>query len=490
MCYNINYLKFVQKSGAVIYFAIRLIIVYKIMEYIKKYFGWNTVLETLLLVIMIVVSGFVCFKQSFDHDEFEAIHTAWKLLKGQIIYIDFFQQKPPFFHLTMIPLIKIFGDSIKTIFACKIYCYVLFLGIIFTSCLISKYVFKSKTVMLTAVMILSCTFFTDKLTEVRPDVLYIFLIMISFVFLYKDIKIKKSSLLISAIFAGLSFSVLPKAVFHIIIIGLILLIRLVLKKISRKDIFLYFLTMFIVTVPFFVYFFSKSISIEDYWFFNFTINYNFLGAFSPVTNMKLLLGNNIFLFVFALIGLFLLKGYRQKEIGFAALMLFLSVLLIKVPNKQYYVTSIPFVAMIASNAIKRVRIFNKVEILILILILINPIQYFCRQINTADAMNYKLDRIKFVLDNTQYYDKVYDGSIYFNIFRDDVDYFWFSVRPNGAAESCRNLRPREYDIYSIIEKQKPKIIYIKYLFRNEYLINHYNKTQYHGILIRDENVEG
>lgn len=487
MCYNINYLKFVQKSGAVIYFAIRLIIVYKIMEYIKKYFGWNTVLETLLLVIMIVVSGFICFKQSFDHDEFEAIHTAWKLLKGQIIYIDFFQQKPPFFHLTMIPLIKIFGDSIKTIFACKIYCYVLFLGIIFTSCLISKYVFKSKTVMLTAVMILSCTFFTDKLTEVRPDTLYIFLIMISFVFLYKNIKIKRSSLLMSAFFAGLSFAVLPKAVFHIIIIGAILFFRFVLKKISLKDIFLYFLTMFLAVVPFFIYFFSKSISIEDYWFFNFTVNYNLLMAFSPLTNMKLLLGNNIFLFVFALIGLFLLKGYRQKEIGFAALMLFLSVLLIKVPNKQYYVTSIPFVAMIASNAIKKVRIFNKAEFLILIFLLLYPVKYFYGQINSADVM-YKLERIKFVLDNTQCYDKVYDGSIDFNIFRDDVDYFWFSIRPSGAAESYRKLRPREYDIYSIIEEQKPKIIYTKRLsFINEYIINHYNKTQYHGILIRNEN---
>lgn len=459
------------------------------MEYIKKHFSWNTVLEILLLVGMIVLSGFICFKQSFDHDEFEAVHTAWKLLKGQTIYIDFFQQKPPFFHLTLIPIIKIFADSIKTIIACKIYCYILFLGIIFGSCLLSKYVFKSKTVILTAVMILSCTFFTDKLTEIRPDTLYIFLIMISFVFLYKDIKIKRSSLLISAIFAGLSFAVLPKAVFHITIICGILIIRLVLKKISLKDIFLYFLTMIIVIVPFFMYFFSKSISIEDYWFFNFTVNYNLLMAFSPIKNMKVLLINNIFLFIFALIGLFLLKGYRQKEIGFVALMLYLSVLLIKVPNKQYYVTSIPFVAMIASNAIKKIHIFNKFEIVILILLLINPIKYFYEKINDEDVM-FKLERIKFVLDNTQYYDKVYDGSIYFNIFRDDVDYFWFSIRPNGAAESCRNLRPREYDIYSIIKEQKPKIIYTKYLLMDEYIINHYNNTQYNGILIRNENAEG
>jgi len=460
------------------------------MEYIKKHFRWNIVLEILLLVCMIAVSWFVCFKQSFNHDEFEAIHTAWKLLKGQIIYIDFFQQKPPFFHLTLIPFIKIFADSIETIIACKIYCYVLFLGIICASCLISKYVFKSKTVILTAIMILSCTFFTDKLTEIRPDILYIFLIMISFVFLYKDIKIKRSSLLISAVFAGVSFSVLPKAVFHIIIIGVILIFRLILKRISLKDICLYFLTMFIAAVPFFMYFFSKSISIEDYWFFNYTINYNLLMAFSPIRNMKLLLAYNFFLFIPALTGLFLLKGYRQKEIGFVAIMLFLSVLLIKVPNRQYYVTSIPFVAMIASNAIKKIRIFNKFEILILILLLLCPLKYFYERINTADVMNYELERIKFVLDNTQYYDKVYDGSIYFNIFRDDVDYFWFSIRPNGAAESYRNLRPREYDIYSIIKEQKPKIIYTKHLYSiNEYIIKHYNNTQYQGILIRNENVE-
>ena len=461
------------------------------MKYIKKHFNWNTALEIFLLIGMIVVSGLVCFKQIFDHDEFEAIHTAWKMLKGQTIYIDFFQQKPPFFHLTMIPLIKIFADTVKTIFACKIYCYILFLGIICASCFISKYVFKSKTILLTAIMMLSCTLFTDKLTEIRPDTLYIFLIMISFVFLYKDIKIKKSSLLISAVFAGLSFAVLPKAVFHIAIIGVILFIRLILKKISLKDFFLYFLTMFIVIASFFMYFFSKSISIEDYWFFNFTINYNFLGAFSPIKNMKLLLVTNFFLFVYAVIGLFLLKGYRQKEICFAALILYFSVFLVNVPNRQYYVTSIPFIAMIASNAIKKIHIFNKAEFLILIFLLLYPVKYFYNQINTADVMKYNFKRINFVLDNTQYYDKVYDGSIDFNIFRDDVDYFWFSIRPNGAAESYRKLRPREYDIYSIIEEQKPKIIYTKRLpFINEYIINHYSHTQYDGILIRNENVEG
>ena len=65
-------------------------------------------IEILVLNIMLIVSALLCIFQFFDHDEFEAIHTTWKILKGQVIYIDFFQQKPPFFHITMIPLLKIF----------------------------------------------------------------------------------------------------------------------------------------------------------------------------------------------------------------------------------------------------------------------------------------------------------------------------------------------------------------------------------------------
>lgn len=437
-------------------------------------------IEILVLNIMLIVSALLCIFQFFDHDEFEAIHTTWKIFKGQVIYIDFFQQKPPFFHITMIPLLKIFSETIRALFACKIFCYMLFLGIVYATYLVSKYVFGSKIKLLTPIILLSCTFFTDKLTEIRPDTLYIMLIMFAIAFLYKNIKIKKTNLIISALLAGASFAVLPKAIFYIFPISLILLFRLYKKKISITDLLLYGLITLIPIILSFIYFLSKSINFEQYWFFNFLINYKFMGAFSSKSFfLQLLYENGIFLFT-AIIGLFCLKGYRQKEIGVMSVILFLSVFLINVPNKQYFVPAMPFFAMISANTINKIQNkYNFSVIISLLLIIFYPLQCLFKEIQ-----NYKnssqLDVINYVLNTTNKDDKIYDGSIYFNIYRDDVDYFWFSVRPKGAAETYRSFKPRDYDIYKDIKEKKPKIINIKYLdIENEEIKNNYTPiTEY------------
>lgn len=455
------------------------------MEKICKKIELKTIIEIIILVALLIVSFLLCINQYYDHDEFEAVHTSWKVMQGQVIYLDFFQQKPPFFHITMIPLIRYFSDSIYSLYACKIYCYILFLGIVYASFLISKNVFgKSKYLM--TILLLSCTFFTDKLTEIRPDTLYIMLIMFSLAFLYKNIKIKKSSLIISAVLAGLSFAVLPKAVFYIFTIFVILSVRALLKKISVKDLIIYFITMGLTLTPFISYFALKSISFQDYWFFNFTINYNFIETFSPLRNIQLIFFENDILYTLGLLGIFCLKGLRQKEIGFIAIFLYLSVFLINVPNKQYYVPAIPFIAMIAANAIKRIRFLDKNIFVILLFALLFPASFFYNNILIKRSLP-QISQINYVLYMTNKNDRVYDGSIYFNLFRQDVDYFWFSIRPKGVAETYRMLRPREYDIYKDIEIHKPKIIYTKYLdIENPVIKNNYEPTHFNRMYIRSE----
>lgn len=449
----------------------------------------NTIFEIAILVIMIVFSFLFCINQFFDHDEFEAVHTTWKLIQGQTMYIDFFQQKPPFFHITMIPFVNLLGETINALMSCKIYMYVLFLGIVYCSHFISKRVFGYKTRYLTPIIILSCTVFTDKLTEIRPDTLYIMLIMLSLAFFYKDIRIKKTSLIASAIFAGLSFSVLPKAAFYIIPVAVILTYRFFIKKISLNDIFLYFVVFIFTITPFFIYFLSKSISLEQYWFYNFTINFNLISGFSPRKTVVKLFYQNWLLYILSIVSIFLLKGHRQKEIAFIAIFLYFSVFTINSPNFQYFAPAIPFLAMMAAYTITKIKFVNQWTYTVLLIIIIPSISYFHEQATTKRNIG-QLNQIRYVLENTNKDDYVYDGSIYFNIFRHDVDYFWFSVRPRGAAETCRNLKPREYNIYKDIEEKKPKIIYVKYLdINNPVIKDTYLKTRFNRMYIRRNNNE-
>ena len=442
-------------------------------------------IEKIILIFMLLVSFLLCIFQAFDHDEFEAIHTAWMMLQGKIFYIDFFQQKHPFLHFTLMPFIKIFGETVNAIFACKIYSYVIFLLLLYSSYLISKYVFGSKIKYSALIIILSCTFFTDKLTEIRPDTMYMMLSMFSIAFLYKDIKIKKTSLVYSGIFAGLSFAILPKSVIYLIPVTIILLYRLCLKKISLSDIGIYFLTILLVISPFLFYIF-RIVNLEEYWFFNFLMNFKFLGTFSPLANTKALLLENHILFFVAAVGFFVLRGFRQKEIAFLSIILFASVFTINVPNKQYFLPAIPFLSMIGANAISKIKIFNKCSIILLLLIVAYPEMLFTIEI-TQDKNTVQLDKIKYVLEHSKQTDKVYDGSIYFNLFREDVDYFWFSVRPKGVVETYQSIKPREYDIYKLIETKKPKIIYAKYLDVNNKIIkDNYYLTEFDRLYERKD----
>ncbi len=450
----------------------------------EKNFNINKIGEIILLVVLLIQSFLLCFNQFFDHDEFEAVHTAWKIINGQIIYIDFFQQKPPFFHITLIPLIKIFSETINAIMACKVYMYCLFLAIVYISSLISMSVFGKRTKYITPIILISCTFFTDKLTEIRPDTLYIMLMMCSILFLYKSIKIKRTHFIISGILAGLSFAILPKAILYIIPITAILLYRLFLKKISFKDFISYCIAGFCTLLPFFIYFYSKSITLEDYWFFNFSINFNLLEDYSPLKNLNYLLIQNLVFFVMLIPSLYLIRGYRQKEITLLSMLLFYSVFIITVPNKQYYIPALPFWSMIIAHAIVQYKWCCKNSVLLLLFIIGFPVlQYQNMIVNKTNVI--QLDRIQYVLDVTTLKDYVYDGSIYFNVFRNDVDYFWFSIRQKGAAESYRKLRPREYNIYKDIEQKKPKIIYTKHLdAENPIVKEKYIPTQYKRMLIR------
>ncbi len=55
-------------------------------------------------------------------------------------------------------------------------------------------------------------------------------------------------------------------------------------------------------------------------------------------------------------------------------------------------------------------------------------------------------------------DTVYDGEARFNVFRKDIDYFWFSVHPKRGLETYQTLRAYDYDLLERIERYRPKVI--------------------------------
>ena len=77
----------------------------------------------------------------------------------------------------------------------------------------------------------------------------------------------------------------------------------------------------------------------------------------------------------------------------------------------------------------------------------------------GESTNVKhLDRVAYVLRRAGPSDAVYDGDIIFNLFRKDVDYFWFSLGDRQMLGTYRSLRSYDLDICDRIDKMRPKVI--------------------------------
>ena len=64
---------------------------------------WPVVLWGIFAGILVSIF-FYSYNRGFDPDEFEHMHTAWKISRGQKIFIEFFQHHHPFFDYLITPV--------------------------------------------------------------------------------------------------------------------------------------------------------------------------------------------------------------------------------------------------------------------------------------------------------------------------------------------------------------------------------------------------
>jgi hypothetical protein len=74
-----------------------------------------------------------------------------------------------------------------------------------------------------------------------------------------------------------------------------------------------------------------------------------------------------------------------------------------------------------------------------------------------DQVN-QLKKLEYVLSITKQDDRVYDGNIKFNIFRDNIDYFWLCAPKNNCVGPYKTISDHDYDVFESILLHRPKVI--------------------------------
>jgi len=395
----------------------------------------------------------------FNHDELEAVHSAWKVLQGQLPYVDFFQHHHPLLYAYLAPVISLSGERPASLLCCRLAMLPFWASTAAAAYFIALRIFGRQTALLSAVLLLASWPFMVVAMEMRPDSPEVALGTIALALLMWPRT--RSSWLWHALIGiclGVSFLFVQKAIFFIGAAGLLLLWRIHAKLANWTDMAAMLSGLAVSVAPLAVWVFFHQM-IDTYVFLNWTLNAHFRDHFSPVGQTALACVTQPVTLVLAAATLaaLLTRRRRHREIVLLAALLCLQPLAARSPYMHYWMPVMPFAAIFAAYAFTKLFEHRRAMAAALLCVcLATPI--FIDACCGMPSNRRQLARIGYVLDTVGPNETIYDGNALFNVFRHDVDYFWYSVAENEGLETYRSLRDCRYDVYACIDRAKPKII--------------------------------
>jgi 4-amino-4-deoxy-L-arabinose transferase-like glycosyltransferase len=447
-----------------------------------------TTLLWLLFGILLSAIFFLSLNKEFSFDEIELIHTSWKILQGERIYVDFFQHHHPLFYYLMAPVILVMGENTTALVGARVVVFFLLVLIFVVTYQLSIKVFNKETGVISLVLLSTTLIFINRAIELRPDVPQTLFNLIALLCLFTYLESKELKYLVfSSLSSGIAFLFLQKALFlGFLIVGL-LLFNVYRKNIHYRDLLIYLFVIF-STFLFYLFYFIYSDSVDSYFLFNWLLNIKFLDRSYPFDTFIDTYKTNTLVWFFYVIGLlFFLKTSIQKQFGFVSFGLLVFVFLTRKTYQQYFIPLIPLVVIVSSyTAGFMFRNSQKMIITALVLSILLPSYDLYRWVSDF-RNNGQLQKINYVLSITSPEDYVYDGHVSFNVFRKDVDFFWYSLDPGDGLSTYQSMFDYNYNIYESISKYKPKVI-SNYFIKNmndDRIAKYYRQSsEYNDLFIR------
>jgi hypothetical protein len=423
----------------------------------------------ILIASFCLIAVLLALFRYFDHDELEHVHCAWYILQGKAPYLDFYDNHNPTLWFLLAPLIFFFGEGTAVLFLSRAIMLLLLMGIAMSVRTLSREAGSSTREANYAVLfVLSCSVLINKSLEVRPDVPQVFFGLLSCLYFLRYLKNKRPlHMVLAGFWAGVSFVMLQKSVLLFAVVGVSILWLLWRRVVSWRVPFLYALGNAFPMAVLALYLISMG-CFSNYILTSWTLNINHPETFSPMQNLfDSLVENTAF---WGLAGLSLWTCLFRKRGGSALQMvslwgmLFLACLfLVFQPNDQYLIFPLALLAVPAARQaawlFERFKCTEACRSRALALALIVP--WCLMASNLTESNRPQLKVIRYVLSRTAPDERIYDGDIRFNLYRPDLHYFWFSVKPHMALDSYNRVsgnRFSSYDIYKLIEAKKPVFI--------------------------------
>lgn len=464
--------------------------IFSMLENFRKRIAYNPEqIVWMLFGIFLTILFFSRFSVNFDQDEIEAVHTAWKIWQGSEPFRDFFQHHHLLLHYLLTPLFFIFGESFTALQAARALIFFNFLGICAVTYALGKKIFGSFSA-LSGTILYATMWLVYKSLEIRPDNPQVLFGLLALFFMYGYFDSKKINyLLFSALSFGIAFLFLQKAIFFGAFIGCYFLYQVYYKRMPFTHIILFSV---VAALPFGIY----CVHLYNVGAFDMYIKFNWLmnmlhpGKFSSLYALSMIGMHERLVCAFYVLGLcYFLHTSYQKSLALASVwLLFVASCVVKFAYFQYFIPTFPLMGLIAGHAVYSVfKEKHAMLVLFLTVLMVGPI--IGATVNIAKLLlrtNEQHEHMKYILHHTQSGDYVYDGKSHFNLFRPDIDFFWFEARTDHSKSDLitllKDLTGRTYDCYTAIEQYRPRLISNYYLDMNHPFI----KNNYVPSLVFDD----
>jgi hypothetical protein len=426
----------------------------------------TTVLSCVFVALTLALSVF----RFFDGDEVEHIHSTWYVLNGALPYVDFFEHHHSLLWYCQAPLLALTGQSASAAIAFRLVFFALTLATVRATYLLALECGGSRAVARLAVTLLfSMTTFVYVAIEIRPDVPQVFFGVLSALYLVRLFRTRAHR---HAVYAGIaaafSFLFLQKAIFLLAAFPLLFLFHVIRRQLPWRA-GLYFAVAFALTCMPCVGYLVATGSLDDYLITNWFLNLNVgagrarISVFSPVVVRDFARNALFWVFAIGAAAAFFRRRFRDDYAVPACLGLWLVCVMFALNRvvDRYLVAAVPFLAVAVAawftEEVERFRLSGRQAVALLALACLVPGVAMVRSVGRSNAG--QLAQIQYVLDNSRVDDRMFDVSRDFNLFRPDVHYFWFLIRP-GVTHYSRLTGGRfaDFDLCREIAAAKPRFV--------------------------------
>lgn len=399
--------------------------------------------------------------RAFDVDEIEAMHTAWKIARGEQIYVDFFQHHHPLLYHALQPFVLAFSGA-GALIAGRIAIFAVFSITLLVAALLARELFGPVTAERTVVLLLATPFFVTKAIEVRPDVPMTLFALIGVWATFRGLgrRSRRWSLL-GGIAFGVAFAFLQKAAILMFVALAVVAAREAGREegLRRTALFAAGLTappLLLVgwmamrgALPEYLFwsflFLPGRFVLEGWNVAEFLGNVRFLGATSAIPALLFLIG--------------VVRGLRSRRHREAVALFALPAIAFVVVGRhhpQYYLPLVPLAMVFAARGLEEA--FGRRDTAISLALMVAFLPALGLYATAGDNRG-QLERIRYVERITDPDEPVLDPRPSFNIARPDLDFFWFNVQEGGAMHAYRDRYGYAYDPIELVERHRPKVIH-------------------------------